>query len=275
MAPATPRSPAYISAPSTPITPTGSWRHPKMDEISRRQAENAFADSSISRVTYNAGALIASFLVLSLLSTKYVMRPLPTPHMLTSPSSETALSLASIFPAPILVYTGYSLWILRLVFLYNIGVELYKIVRPVDDFSDFALTPDQRKLLGLTPDAPLTASAMNETFATPPRYSKSTPPSRTASPLPGNSSPTVQRKAALGNRDLGLSALGMDTPTPLSSPLRAGLRPLWDTPRSASPKSGGTSSITPSNHWAYEKSILTRKSAHPLPQIACPIATAC
>jgi nucleoporin POM34 len=130
-------------------------------------------------------------------------------------------------------------------------------VRPLDDFSDIPLTQEQRKLLGL-PETPGSASPANETFATPPRYAKSTPPSRTASPL--YSTPTMQRNTA-GGRDFGSSEMSMGTPSPLSTPLRAGLRPLWDSPRS--PKTGSAASITPSNRWAYEKSILARKGTFP------------
>ncbi|KAA8894686.1 hypothetical protein FN846DRAFT_973146 [Sphaerosporella brunnea] len=175
-----------------------------------------------------------------------------------------------MFPATLLTYAGYAFWLARLVFVWNIGLELYKAVKPLDDFSDLDLTLDQRKLLGL-PDTPVTASKEQEIFETPPRYSKTTPPSRTSSPLASassplasTSSPTMQRKAALGSNrsDLGLSSLGIDTPSPLSTPLRNGLRPLFESPRS--PKNvGGASSITPSHRWAYEKSILSRKSKPP------------
>lgn len=167
---------------------------------------------------------------------------------------------------------------------------LKKLLKPADEFTDISMTPGQRKLLGLNPDTPLSAAAASpEKFATPPRYSK-TPTSRNATPIPTNTSPTLTRKAApgnsgfgnssLGNSALGNSALGnstfgnsslgmsgissfsMDSPSPkpMGSPLRMGGRPVWGSPRNASPKTVGNSSVTPSNLWAYEKNALNRKS---------------
>ncbi len=60
LAPATPQTPvipqAVVSTPSP-----GSWRHPKADEIARRQKANTFDDSNLRKIVWNGGALTALF----------------------------------------------------------------------------------------------------------------------------------------------------------------------------------------------------------------------
>ncbi|KAF8253026.1 NPCC-domain-containing protein [Wilcoxina mikolae CBS 423.85] len=240
--PSCPTTPAFTSAPTTPSTPTGSWRHPLMDEVTRRQAENTFTDASAYKLTKNAIALVASYVLIEMFG-----------------KNDIILSVASIFPDAIFSYSIYALWAIRTLFVYNIVDVLLKLLRPADDFSDVALTPDQRKLLGLSPGTLRAASAARpENFVTPPRYTKSTPTSRSASPLPGNTSPTMQRKAALNSQGIGMGGSAMDTPpSPLGSPLRGAGKPGWASPRS--PSNGGASSVVPSNRWAYEKGMMARK----------------
>ena len=176
--------------------------------------------------------------------------------------SQMAVFFASIFPPVFRDYAVYALWTLRMLFLWNIGSVVLLFFRGPDDFSDIALTPEQRKLFGLSPSTSRSLSADPKNFITPPRYTKSTPTSRAASPLPGNTSPTTQRKAALNSsQGTGLGGYVPDTPSPLGSPLRpgGGGKLLWGSPRS--PSSGGGSSITPSNRWAYERGVLSRKGS--------------
>jgi hypothetical protein len=58
-APATPQTPA----PQTPQlhTPNGTWKHPKFDEITRRQYATTFDESNVKVIVANAGLLAASF----------------------------------------------------------------------------------------------------------------------------------------------------------------------------------------------------------------------
>jgi len=45
------------------LTPSpGKWRHPKFDEIARRQNANNFDDRSIRQITWNSGALLLIWL---------------------------------------------------------------------------------------------------------------------------------------------------------------------------------------------------------------------
>lgn len=63
-----PRTPTFVSTPTAPATPTGSWRHPDMDKIMRRQAENALTHTSIMNLVLNFLAFVASFVLISVLS---------------------------------------------------------------------------------------------------------------------------------------------------------------------------------------------------------------
>lgn len=58
-APATPQTPAS----QTPQlhTPNGTWKHPKFDEITRRQYATTFDESNVRAIIANAGLLAASF----------------------------------------------------------------------------------------------------------------------------------------------------------------------------------------------------------------------
>jgi hypothetical protein len=52
-------------APSTPsLTDSpGNWRHPRMDEITRRRAATVFTETNLKTFVYNVLALVAVYLV--------------------------------------------------------------------------------------------------------------------------------------------------------------------------------------------------------------------
>jgi nucleoporin POM34 len=56
---ARPSTPVAQSSPSTPQT--GTWRHPKLDEIVRRQNATTFSDRNVKKILYNVGGIIAAF----------------------------------------------------------------------------------------------------------------------------------------------------------------------------------------------------------------------
>jgi nucleoporin POM34 len=59
--PATPQTPATRSAgPEQPYTPNGSWRHPKFEEIARRQYATTFDERNVRAIVLNAGFLFLS-----------------------------------------------------------------------------------------------------------------------------------------------------------------------------------------------------------------------
>ena len=62
---------ATVARPSTPVTQsslapttpqTGTWKHPRFDEIARRQNASTFSDRNIKEVLYNGGGLVALWL---------------------------------------------------------------------------------------------------------------------------------------------------------------------------------------------------------------------
>ncbi|KAG0133722.1 nuclear pore complex component-domain-containing protein [Tuber indicum] len=234
-APSTPMK----SAPASPAT-TGSWRHPALDDIAKRNA-NKRPDMSFKRLTMNAFALIASFAMFTFLRKSEFLLGL-------TPSSPTFHQ-----------YFSYVLWSARCVLAFNVGESIIRLLAPADEFTDISLTPEQRKLLGLNPNTPLSASASIGNIVTPPRYTKSTPSSRTGSPSFGAStsgSPTLQRKST------------PQTPPPMTpSPLRmgGGLERRQGNgigSPSGGPFSGGSpgvklagASVVPGNKWLYEKNI--------------------
>jgi nucleoporin POM34 len=98
-----------------------------------------------------------------------------------------------------------------LVPLWNISQACLPLVRPKDDFSDIALTPKQRQVLGLpaTSKAPTPGSNV----LTPPRYSRTpslgSPTSFTSSPLSNRGSPASN----------GRASNGLGSYSPMGSPL--------------------------------------------------------
>lgn len=63
--PATPRSQMFTSVPTTPATPTGTWRHPAMEALSQRRSRETFTDASLAKVTWNGFALVMSFILVA------------------------------------------------------------------------------------------------------------------------------------------------------------------------------------------------------------------
>ncbi|TGZ77155.1 hypothetical protein EX30DRAFT_344347 [Ascodesmis nigricans] len=291
-----------MSAPSTPVkrnlsapsTPTGSWRHPAVQQIARRRAARSFTSASVFRLVVNSALLFSSFLVVDTVSTRIHF---PTPH--TTPAS-LFLQLLTL-----------ALWSARLLFLYNIFHSLRPLFSQPDDFSDLALTPDQRKLLGLNPDTPLSPNVKVTDFITPPRYQKSTPPSRSNSPRVSITSPgastssfthsTISNPSSSSPTNNNNTNNQAFTSSLLTSPRSSLLSPSsnpWETPRLRPSTSSFTAAsgsgnlfrplgripnlapVTPGssiaakltdggeglfvganlNRWAYEKSVLQRRS---------------
>lgn len=60
--PATPQTPATPAAQSQqqPYTPSGSWKHPKFDEIARRQYATTFDERNVRTIVANTGLLFLS-----------------------------------------------------------------------------------------------------------------------------------------------------------------------------------------------------------------------
>lgn len=229
----------YKSAASTPSgTPTGSWRHPAMDIVAQRNSQKGFTETNFHRLMINGISLFLCWFIVAFFRQSSTLKNL-------IPTSPT-----------ISFYAFYALWGVRSLLIWNILESLYNLLRPVDEFTDIPLTPEQRKLLGLNPDTPLSHVATEGSIVTPPRYTKNAPSSsRTGSPVSFNTSvsspsPPQSRKTTA-------------TPPPMtSSPLRMGgvvdRRSSFGSPSPAAARVG--SSVVPNNKWLYEKN-LQRKGA--------------
>ncbi|PBP27539.1 hypothetical protein BUE80_DR001399 [Diplocarpon rosae] len=156
--PARPSTPVAQPAPSTPLTST--WRHPKYDEIVRRQKNATFTSANIAKIVYNASSMALVFLV-----GRGLWKTLPSlfyPGKLFNPW------------ATVIYYA------LQIIFIFNIFMACSPLFRTPDDFSDIPLTPAQRKLLGI-PASSATPTPGSE-YTTPPKYT------RTPTPLSGSPS---------------------------------------------------------------------------------------
>ncbi|KAF1997023.1 hypothetical protein P154DRAFT_412406, partial [Amniculicola lignicola CBS 123094] len=181
------------STPATPVTPaaqrqeqptpTGTWKHPKFDEITRRQYATTFDERNIRAILVNGALLFGSFAIFSVISNVAVLRAAVTSTGLSNATKNIPLAHQSI-------------WLARLLFVANVVQAILPIVRRwyPDEIADIPLTPSQRQSMGLdpnvaTPQTPGSAYA-SPNYVTPPRYQKSTPRSSFSnsgeSPLSGS-----------------------------------------------------------------------------------------
>jgi len=189
--PVRPSTPLAQPAPSTPTT--GTWKHPKLDEVVRRQNAAKFSADDVKKILYNIGGIT----VVCLLG-RSVWHSFP----------------GMFQPGKVLhPYADYVYHALNVVFVFNIIMACLPLFRSRDDISDIALTPGQRKLMALPPrSAPPTPGSH---YITPPRYA------RTPTPLSGS-------PASKGNySDSPLSGKGSPISGSLSgSPFSPGASPL-------------------------------------------------
>ncbi|KAF2728176.1 hypothetical protein EJ04DRAFT_504529 [Polyplosphaeria fusca] len=177
-------TPVKASTPVTPAaqkqqqppqqaTPTGSWRHPKFDEITKRQYATKFDEGNVRTIIFNGSLLVASF------AARGVVNQLTMLRFLTNPAADLWNSVP---------YNTWAVLLIRLTLLFNIAQALLPLARRLtpDTIADIPLTPSQRQAMGLdpniaTPQTPGSAYA-SPNYVTPPRYAKSTPRSSFGTP---------------------------------------------------------------------------------------------
>ncbi|KAJ9658812.1 hypothetical protein H2201_007593 [Coniosporium apollinis] len=182
-APLTPSAQATQTVQAPQIsTPTGTWRHPRMDEINQRQHAATFNDQNIHTILWNISILAITFISAAFLP-----------------------ELPSYYFAKLSPYSDYAVLALRLILLCNALIALYPLFRRRDDFSDIPLTPSQRKLLGLEPSS--TPATPGSQYITPPRYARSSTPRRGSGsgsrPRPASDSPLSGRGSPAGGMGNG------------------------------------------------------------------------
>ncbi|KAI6080254.1 NPCC-domain-containing protein [Hypoxylon rubiginosum] len=253
---------AMVSTPqkqsaATPVTDSpGTWRHPRMQEIVRRQEAATFTDKNVRRVAINVAILSIIILIHGLLA-----RVLPAKKS---------------FPYLVWYYSRYVYWAILFIPTFNIGTNLLPLVRHKDDLSDIPLTPSQRKLLGLPPSS--VQPTPGSVYSTPPRFSRTpsisgsagskrsfsssprSPFSNQGSPIASNgngnlgglgspSSPLLQ-KAMSGARRSSLGSLGSPNLLGVSTATSLfGGAPDSPTPNPAAKRS----SVGLNSKWLYER----------------------
>ncbi|KAI5461274.1 nuclear pore complex component-domain-containing protein [Mariannaea sp. PMI_226] len=248
---ATPVKSVPINNPPVTDSP-GTWRHPRLDEITRRRNATTFSDKNVYQIFSNVIAFCALWAA----------------HLVPK------LQMGSrIFPSSVTFYLSWAWFIFKLIPLINIGIACLPLIRPKDDITDIALTPAQRKLLGLPPAA--VAPTPDTKFSTPPRYSR-TPSiagsvgsrgSYNSSPLSGRGSPAVQgsgsplgsplfQKSVNGFGNGRRSSIGSGSPFSGSTSTN-----LFSDPTSPSPSGGKRTSVGLNSKWLYEKGRRSSGSA--------------
>ncbi|RYO80634.1 hypothetical protein DL764_009871 [Monosporascus ibericus] len=255
-------------APTQPVQESpGTWRHPRLAEITRRQEATTFTEKNVRRIAVNVAILVALIAVKLLIT-----RVLPSKQNNLVNNLHKVICFVPVF---------------------NIGANLFPLVRPQDDLSDIPLTPGQRRLLGLPP--PSKPPTPGSVYSTPPRFSRTpsvgsagsrrsfsgSPVSNRASPANGNggslggslgglgspSSPLLQ-KAMNGARRSSIGSLGSPSfNASLGASFNGSLGASFnssvfggDIPSSPSPATGKRSSISLNNKWLYEKGRERRSS---------------
>ncbi|QUC19475.1 uncharacterized protein UV8b_03716 [Ustilaginoidea virens] len=249
---------------STPVqsTPTkaapgtdspGTWRHPRLDEITRRQNATSFAEKNVRQIAYNVIALLILWIVG--LIAKLKVNP-------------------QIVSITFRTYLGWLWFAFQLVPFVQIGLACLPLVRANDDLSDIPLTSAQRRLLGLGPSSAPPLPDAN--FSTPPRYSR-TPSiagsvgsraSYASSPLSGRGSPVIQGSCGASGSQYSpvgspllprssFSALGNGRRSSFGSPSTFGQSTsaslFSEPPGTPSPSGGKRTSVGLNSKWLYEK----------------------
>lgn len=191
-----PRTPKtwWQSPPKTPVstepaaTPSpGNWRHPKIQDIAKRQYASTFSPSNFQRALWNSVAFLLSFVFLDEWIAQWFVSWLP--FSVTYGCSSCSVTFFSywldIGLAPVIF-----IWAFRLFFLANIAFALYPLFATTDSIDDIPLTDRQRVLLGLSPSSTPTPPLTPETkFVTPPKYRRSTASPSQRTPSSSRSSP--------------------------------------------------------------------------------------
>ncbi|EQK99291.1 nuclear pore complex component [Ophiocordyceps sinensis CO18] len=232
----------------------GTWRHPRLNEITRRRNAATFSEKNVRRIACNVIALLVMWSLQLLARLKVDLQ---------------------MFSSTFSYYMGWAWFAMQLLPFIQIGLACLPLVRAQDDLSDIALTATQRKLLGLpATSVPLTPEAR---YSTPPRYSR-TPSiagsvgsraSYNSSPLSGRGSPALSVGGSpspfsasgshLLQRSVGglaqnrRSSLGSSSTFGASSSAN-----LFGDTGSPSPSTGKRTSVGLNSKWLYEREVHKR-----------------
>lgn len=158
--------------------------------------------------------------------------------------------------------------------LYNIAMAVLPLIKTRDELTDIPLTPSQRALMGLDPNAK--SSTSDTQYITPPRYARSVTPRSSSGGWPSNdsNSPFSRRESPLYGRDrsdspfspsgspLWQKAISKDRDAARRSslgspsPLGPGFNPkesILGVPSTPSPTAGKNTSVSLNSRWLYNR----------------------
>ncbi|GAO49225.1 hypothetical protein SAICODRAFT_29738 [Saitoella complicata NRRL Y-17804] len=154
-------SPASFHTPTSPPhqTPTGAWKHPALETLAADRSICVAGPERTKRIIWNALAMLVF-------------------RWISNAIAESE-SLAAYFPSSssIPTYSTGAYYAIQCLFVYNIVQTVAMFLFPSEPSSTAALTPDQRKLLGLEGNVHFN-SATGAQVVTPPRYQRQTPQSQ-------------------------------------------------------------------------------------------------
>ncbi|GAM83874.1 hypothetical protein ANO11243_018640 [Dothideomycetidae sp. 11243] len=254
-------APASVKAPSTPKAQVpivsnqpGTWRHPQIDDIARRQNRSVFNSEN-----FRSASKHAFFFLVALLTPAFAQTFFPRWVWTIIGSHHPNIVLA-----------------IRIFFFCNFLYAFRPLIVAKDEIEDVPLTPSQRALLGLKPSGtPITPGSQ---FITPPRYSRSGTPrsiqsDRARSQSPYSASPLDgrTRSGSFGSTDRGVgqTGRGISGGSFSGSPLvqkaltgSTGRRLSFDAasgssssglPSTPTPVGGGRASVGLNSKWLYER----------------------
>ncbi|KAL3957666.1 hypothetical protein ACCO45_008244 [Purpureocillium lilacinum] len=223
----------------------GTWRHPRLNEITRRRNATTFSEKNLRRIGYNIVALLAMW------SVQLVARLNVDPQNL---------------PYTFRAYLSWAWFVVQLVPWVQIAMACLPLLRTPDDITDIPLTAAQRKLLGL-PHPPLrrppTPSSARLRVGSRASYNSSPLSGRgsvggSPSPYNGPGSPLLS-KSMSGLVNGRRSSFGSASPFGANSSPNLFNESL--SPSSPSPSGGKRTSVGLNSKWLYEKGRRSSGSA--------------
>ncbi|RKO90736.1 hypothetical protein BDK51DRAFT_48073 [Blyttiomyces helicus] len=219
--PASPTSPA-VTAAAADGDDVLDWEHPAVREITKMKYESTLGDVQRQRLFFNLFMLAALLLVYNSLSATAQIFAEQYVH----PSVTEWLSLIATW----------SMAIACITFAFNVCYELYRGSAKPPTFSEYALSPQARKLLGLDPDVNGSVSGERKyAQVTPPKFLLPTPSKRKSEYTPTRPEQPRYEEMSVSPQDIQRTPRTPKSPTsPLmnyllhTSPVDADVAPIRD-----------------------------------------------
>ncbi|KAJ3038355.1 hypothetical protein HDV00_000776 [Rhizophlyctis rosea] len=129
------------------------WEHGAVEDVSRRRYQKTFNDVDRKALEWNLAAATGLGIAWAMGYLKCVLRDFQFGDQNTKlHTSKAAEWVEDNLPSARGEWVDWFFIACALIFAVNISRCLYKLVRPAPTFADYALTPSQRRKLGLDPN---------------------------------------------------------------------------------------------------------------------------